>query len=286
MKNKLFSIFMIPVLCLLLVTPVFAQENAVSEHPSRVVDEADILTDDEETDLLTCIDEISERQEFDVVVVTEESLDGQSARDYAADYYDYNDYGMGEDKDGILLLVSMEEREWFILTTGYGIDAFSDADLGRLEDVFLSELSSGNYQEAFLAFAEECDSHLTYIENRVDDGEGYQQDYGEDYEEVYVVEEEHFPNVILSLVIGLLLAFIPVSIMSGQLKSVKAQRAAGVYIKSGSEKITLRRDDFLYHTINRVPRPKENHHSGGSRGGGGSFRGSSGRSHGGRGGRF
>lgn len=277
MKKKIISFLMITVLCLLFVFPVFAQESTQTEHPSRVVDEADILTDDEEAELLACVDEISERQEFDVVIALVESLDGQEVEEYAADYYDYNGYGMGENSDGILLLVSIEEREWYILTTGYGIDAFWESDLDRLEEAFLSDLSSGNYLDAFLAFAEGCDDHLTYVENGVD--------AGYDYEEGYSARGNRFLNVLLSLIIGPLLAFLPVSIMKGNLKSVKSQRAAGVYIKPGSEKITLQRDIFLYHTINRVPRPKENH-SGASRGGGSSFRGSSGRSHGGRGGRF
>ena len=40
----------------------------------------------------TELDEISEKQQCDVVVVTENSLDGKSAQDYADDFFDYNGY--------------------------------------------------------------------------------------------------------------------------------------------------------------------------------------------------
>ena len=89
--------------------------------------------------------------------------------------------------------------------------------------------------------------------------------------------------VFVSLIAGLVLAFIPVLIMKGQLKSVHMQSSAGGYEKRNTRKITVSRDTFLYHTVNRVPRPKENsNRSGGSS----TFHGSSGRSHGGRGGGF
>ena len=41
---------------------------------------------------------------------------GKTAEAYADDYYDYNGYGYGENDDGLLLLVSMGEREWAITT--------------------------------------------------------------------------------------------------------------------------------------------------------------------------
>ena len=95
----------------------------------RLVDDAGLLSDSEEEELLGELDEISERQEFDVAVVTVNSLEGKTAEAYADDFYDYHGYGFGTDHDGILLLVSMEARDWHITTTGYGITAFTDAGI-------------------------------------------------------------------------------------------------------------------------------------------------------------
>ena len=55
-----------------------------------LVDNADLLTDEEESELEAQLDEVSERQAFDVAVVTVDSLEGKTAEAYADDFYDYN----------------------------------------------------------------------------------------------------------------------------------------------------------------------------------------------------
>ena len=284
MKKKVLRL-LAPVLCLAILISV--PVNAAESHPVRCVDEADILTDSEETQLCLKLDEISEKQQLDVVVVVEDSLDGEEIQYHAADYYDYNGYGMGDDFSGIMLMVSMDEREWYILTTGEGIDIFTDSTLEYMEEDILTYLSDGDYVTAFSVFAEKCDMKLTAVKNDIDTSDEYSSDGYMDYDgesDIYVdnsSETKEAPGILLSIIIAMVLAIVPVSVMRGQLKSVHMQRGAGVYEKGGSRKITIQRDTFLYHTINRVPKPKENH-SGGST----TFRSSSGRSHGGRGGSF
>ena len=75
----------------------------------RLVDDAGLLSSEEKDELLDKLDEIRDKEDFDVVIVTKESLDGKSPQDYADDYFDYNGYGVGKDKDGILLVLGMEE---------------------------------------------------------------------------------------------------------------------------------------------------------------------------------
>ena len=233
--------------------------QAAENHPLRLVDEADLLSVDEETELLAQLDEISERHQFDVVVVTLHSLDGEDIQYYAADYYDYNGYGMGENYDGAMFIMSMEEREWFILTTGYGIDVLEDYEIDSIGEKMVSDLSEGYYFDAFETFAEEVD---------------FEVEYG---------VQEVTPSILLSIAAGLVLGLIPTFIMRGKLKSVRMQASAGGYENRGSRKLTTKQDIFLYHTVNRVPKPKDD---GRSNGGSTTFRGSSGRSHGGRGGSF
>lgn len=229
---------------------------AAETHPSRVVDEADLLTADEETNLLAQLDEISERHQFDVVVVTLNSLGEEEIKNYAADYYDYNGYGIGEDYDGAMFIMSMEEREWFILTTGYGIEVLEDYEIDAIGEKMVEHLSEGDYAEAFQIFAEEVD---------------FEVEYG---------VQEATPSILLSIIAGLILGLIPAFIIRGKLKTVKMESGAGRYEMKEGRKITAKQDVFLYHTINRVPKPKDDD------GGSTTFTGSSGRSHGGRGGSF
>ncbi|MEI3339176.1 MAG: TPM domain-containing protein [Eubacterium sp.] len=55
----------------------------------------------------------------------------------------------------------MEEREWHISTTGYGITALTDAGIEAISEQFLPYLSDGDYEEAFLTFADTCDEFVT-----------------------------------------------------------------------------------------------------------------------------
>ena len=108
MKKKFYIALLALLLAVVSICPVFAAKDPAP----RLTDQADLLSDDEETELLHKLDEISERQQSDIVVVTRKSLKGKSAMEYADDFYDNNGYGFGDGKDGILFLISMEERDW------------------------------------------------------------------------------------------------------------------------------------------------------------------------------
>lgn len=235
----------------------------------RLVDGADLLTDSEEQYILSMLDEVSERQKLDVVIVTANTLDGKSPMAYADDFYDDNGYGFGASYDGVLLLVSMEDRDWWISTCGYGITAFTDYGIECLADRFLSDLSYGFYADAFETFVEGCDDYITQARN------------GEPFD----IGTEPFDAgsaLFISAVVGLIAALVIVSSMKAQLKSVYKQTAAN-YLKQDSLKITDSHELFLYRNVSRTVRQTES-----SSGGGGSrtHTSSSGRSHGGGGGKF
>lgn len=127
----------------------------------RLVDRADLLTDSEESKLLLKLDEISEKNKMDIVVVTVDALEGKTSTEYADDFYDYNGYGYGSDNDGVLFLVSAEEREWALSTCGAGITVFSDKVLKQMEDKFCPQLSENDYYGAFNTYADLCDDFIS-----------------------------------------------------------------------------------------------------------------------------
>ena len=254
-------------LLLILIMVLSVSSPALAASP-RLTDDADLLSTAERTKLQSMLDEISNRQQFDVVIVTVDSLVGKSPMEYADDCYDYNGYG----SDGVLLLVSMEYRDWWISTTGFGITAITDAGCDYISDKFLPYLSSGDYYTAFSTFARLCDEFVTQAKN----GNAY--DTGN-------LPKSPFPllqNLAISLAVGFILAFICVSVMKSKLKTVRRQSAANSYIRAGSFSITDKRDMFLYSKVDRRIKPQPQSSSGGSS----VHTSSSGMSHGGRGGKF
>ena len=250
-----------------------AESTIILDTRERVVDMAELLSDSDKTALLSKLDEISERQKLDIVVLTVNTLDGKTPRDYADDFYDYNGYGFGENKDGILLLVSMEDRDWWISTTGYGITALTDAGIEYISKKFLSDLSDGDYAQAFTTYAELCDQFITQAKT----GESY--DTGNMPKEPFNVAW----NILVAFVIGLVVAVIVTSIMKKQLKTVQLKSEANNYVKANSMILTENRDLFLYNQVSRRARPKETDNSSG---GSSTHTSSSGTSHGGGGGKF
>ena len=253
--------------------------ESFSEHSTiilneltRVVDMADLLDNSEEAALLSMLDEISIRQELDVVVVTVNTLDGKTPMDYADDFYDYNGYGFGENRDGVLLLVSMEDRDWWISTTGYGITVFTDTGKEYISEKLLPDLSDGNYADAFTTYAELCDEFITQART------------GEPYDTNNLPKEPFnvFTSLLISLVVGILVSLIVTGKMKGKLKTVRMQPAAEEYVRNGSMLVTESSDLFLYSHVDRRVKSKDNDSGGGSS----THTSSSGSSHGGGGGKF
>lgn len=242
--------------------------NSSGGHP-RLTDEAGLLTEQEESGLLARLDEVSERQKMDVVIVTTNSLQGSSAMDYADDFYDRNGYGYGSGKDGVLLLISMEERDWWISTCGYGITAFTDAGIEYVSEQFMKDLSDGKYEAAFQTYISQCDEFIAQARS------------GRPYDRGNLPHEPLSPLWILAaLGIGLVSALIAVAVMKGRLKTVRSQGGAGSYVQEGSMHITDSREFFLYRNVHRTARPQQ------TSSGSSTHTSSSGATHGGGGGKF
>lgn len=263
------------VVCVFLVITLgltaFAAEG-FSEEYYRLMDIADLLTDKEEEMLLAALDEISERQKMEVAIATVESLeDYNDIQDFADDLYEFCNYGYGENRDGVMFVISMEEREWYISTCGYGITAFTDAGIEYIGGLMKDELSEGNYAAAFHIYTAACDELITQAKE------------GHPFDRSDLPREPLSPVMLpITFVIGLGLAVLVVKIMKGQLQTVHSQNTARNYVRTGSLNITQSRDQFLYNRIERTKKAERS--SGGS--GSSTHKSSSGTRHGGGGGKF
>lgn len=239
----------------------------------RLVDEADLLTSGEEAKLLKQLDQISEAHQCDVAVITLTSTGGRDAQSVADDVYDYYGFGMGSGDSGILLLISMAERDWVISTYGFGIEAFTDAGMDYMADEFVPSMSDGDYSEAFECFASLCDDFLEQAES------------GEPYDVGHLPRKPLSPVwIFVSIGVGAVVALIIVSAMAAGLKTVNRKNNAADYTRPGSLQLQQSYDMFLYRNVRRAA--KANQSGSSSKGGSSSHRSSSGRSHGGSRGKF
>lgn len=280
-------------ICLLLLSFVFlfGLTQPVFAAEPKIVDDADILTESEETFLEAKAQSLVSEYGMDVVIVTIDTLHGRISSDYADDYFDYNGYGIGPDYSGVLLLLSMEEREWAISTCGDTIYALTDYGIQELFSSIAGYLSENRYYEAFDAYLGELPYYFEAyqsgkpIDGYLDpyDGPGSYEPAPGDGTVSYPEPEKDFGDYIkmflMSLVIGAVAGGIVLLVLRGQMNTAVAQSGAQNYLTPGSFDLKRYQDIFLYSNVTRHEKP-ENDSSGG--GGGSSVHtGSSGRSHGG-----
>ena len=276
MKKKLLSFILAFLLCVSLVPA------ALADSDKSIVYDQEGLFDEFDTEIINGkLAELNRIYSVDVAVVTTFSLDGKTAEEYADDFYDENDIGQGENKDGILLLISENERVWAISTSGSCIDVFTDDDLDYIAGNLLPYLSDEDWSGAAISFADDCGPCLSAYEP--DEG-NYSDDTDDDYDYDYTPSVMYFNSVWLigSLLVGLIVALIVTLSLKRGMKSVRMKSSAADYLRAGSFTPGRREDLFLYHTVSMTAKPKDDDNDGFSS----THVSSSGSTHGGRSGSF
>lgn len=137
-------------LCLTLCPAVL---GAVPNHTNNfyVNDYADILSTETEQEIQNIAVSLANETTAQVCVLTIESLDGEDISEYSVEVF--RQWGIGdEDKDnGVLILVSLQDREMWV-TTGYGVEGtLTDTKLGQLRDAYaIPYYSEDNFDEGTL----------------------------------------------------------------------------------------------------------------------------------------
>lgn len=286
MKRRILSL----TLCLLLLSmlpisasAVFYEEQQILQH---VVDQADILTDQENIELEALAKELSASSGCDILIAAVKNMDDHSSGDYSV----FLNSGYWWDcDDALLFLLAMEEREWYIATFGDAIYMFTDYSLDTLGEAAVVSFAEGDYYGGFATFLSLLPEYFEAWQDGASiDNYGY--DPGSPDTVVYYTpaQRKNFWNVLpASLLLGLAAAAISLFAMRASMNTKRKQHSAVDYLKPGSYNLRMHHDIFLYSNLAKTRRQQNTDGPGGHRGGGSSIhRSSGGRSHGGRGGRF
>lgn len=287
MKHKITALLLL-LLCFSMTTQALGAQT-----PAKVVDQAGLLSAEESLALTEQAEAMTSRYETDVVILTVDRLGGKDAQTFADDYFDEHGYGVGSSYDGILLLISMEARDWAMSTCGDTASLITDSDLALLEDAMLPDLAAGRYYAAFTAYLQELDLVLSAP---VPPSTSPTQNGT-----VHIVPNgNHGAKTSLpllqimgvALVLGVLGGGITVAVLRRGMNTARSQAAAGNYVEPQSFQLTQNRDIYLYsHTTRQRRQTEDQNHSGPSvgsyhHGSSTTHSGSSGRSHGGSHGKF
>ncbi len=239
----------------------------------KIYDYAEILTDEEETQIRSYIGEFIEHTNMDMVFVTINMAYtyDKDNEDYAADFYDYNDFGLDLEKySGVLLLRNAYSNDPY-----YDVYMFGNAQLyyvgdrasNMLDDIY-PYFSTHQYLEGFRIFKEDFqrdyDNGVALPDYYVDDDGYLHKDKG-------AFKLPYFASIITGAIANL----IAIPIMVKKNKMVSVAKEAGVYLDRASINYKVKTDQFVTtHTVTHRIQSE-------SSGGGGGFSSSSGSSGGG-----
>lgn len=274
MRNiKYIVLLIITFLC---INTVSAVDNI---DPSlKVYDFADVMTDVEESKLKEFINTFIDEFNMDMAVVTVSDNYSKSTMEYADDFYDYNDFGVGKTNDGLVFVIDFTRGtdEFWISTTGNAILMYDDyrinAILDDIDEVYYSNDEHDDYFGMFVQFIKSSGGYAKLGIPSSNKNMKLDKNGTPYYEE---------PMPWLAIVIAaLLVSTIFVAVFIAKNKMVAKKTNANDYVIKDSIKV-LESDDHFVSTNTTRTKISSSSSSGG---GGSSFHsGSSGTSHGGGG---
>ncbi len=258
----------------------YLYEKVGLQKQPNIIDNAGLLSDDEESLLLQKIENIVETYSFDVAIITTNGIGNKTIAEYSDDSYDYGGYGIGPNYDGLAFVINMGDRDYYTTTCGYGITAFTDYGIEKMCEDVVPLLTSGDYYEAFSLYLDNVSLFLEQAKT------GKPYDVGNKLK----TTEDYVAGEIIVLVVSLVISAIIAFSVRSSMNNAKAKTSATNYIKrssvnaagsAGGVNLKSCSDVFMYSTTSKTPKQSSS-----SSGGSSTHIGSSGRSHGGGGGKF
>ncbi len=161
-------------ICVTLLCPVAFCKTPEPTNDFFVNDYADILSDETEQEIQNTAVQLYTETTAQVCVLTIDSLEGKSISSYSVDVF--RDWGIGDaEKDnGVLILVSLNDREMWV-TTGYGVEGtLTDVKLGQMRDIYaIPYYSNDNFDEGTLQLFNAIVNELRVEEYGLSNLEGY-----------------------------------------------------------------------------------------------------------------
>ena len=241
--------------CLVLCVSAAAAEQTGAQL-SYVTDEAGLLSENENMLLEKMAENVSQKYGVGVYIVTvEDYRDFHSEGVYKATYTISHEYTMGEgpNRDGIMLLLSMDDRDWAMFCYGSRCEyAFNSYGQEKLEKVFLENFGENDWYGGFEDYIKECSVYL----KKAASGKP--------------VRASLFFPILLVIGLSLLAATAIVAVIWQKMENVSEKATANAYVTAGLQ-LTEQTDHFTHKTTSsrKIERSSSGGRSSQSESGGG-----------------
>lgn len=233
------------------------------DNTLKIYDYAKLIPEEKEQKIYEKIKKFISSYNMDMVIVTIDENPKSSSMDYADDFYDYNKFGIGANKSGVLFLIDMSNRKMWISTTGDAIEIYNDKRIDAILDYTYDKISKKDYSGC----AEQFIKYATYFAKRGRNG-------GDNILSISKILISSSIGGVVTMIIFLIIGLV-------SHKKPQKNKEASTYI-SKPLKLTDQMDQFVDKHVSQTRRVESSSSSGGSSGSS-THSGSSGTSHGGGG---
>ncbi|MCQ2491635.1 MAG: TPM domain-containing protein [Lachnospiraceae bacterium] len=231
----------------LLTVPAFALSGK-----DLIVDDAYLLSAGEREKIADYAESVSEKNNTSICIVTTNGIEG-SIEEWQEQYFYDNNLGTGSNKNGLMLVIDMENRKWNIMTFGDVDDIIIPYECQYIGEAVRDDLSDSRFYDAFHDYIYLADEHLNLTDS--------ERDYYRDLQEQNNKHEKKRHIPIVGFIMSL---FISVGISAGSVNSMRRsmntrvlRSGASEYMDKDSFHLSTKRDIYLYSTIQKTAKPKE-----------------------------
>ena len=256
----------------ILLTPAVNAEE-------KIYDFADIYSSSDEDYLYTQVSNFIKETNLDLAIVTISYNNKHNTAMYADDFYDYNSFGLDENRSGLLLLVDMDSRRLYLSTTGDAINIYTDDRVNNIMSNIFTYFSNKDYYTATEIFINYAKSYT-----EVSSGEDSHYVFSEDGK---ITKSRK--GILVAGIFAIIITVISILVMASKNRLAKVASSSIGFLRKDTLNVKVVADNFLGSSVTKTRIDNDSssggHHHG-SGGGSSTHIGSSGISHGGGGHRF
>lgn len=237
----------------LLLTALFMPAVFAEEETQYIYDNASLLNESELSEVKNDLQTVSQKHCIDVVVLTVN--DYQS---YFSEYFNQNFSTIDDaceyvckdvlyNKNNVLLMVSMSDRDWCIASNEKGHDAFTAYGREYIGNAINEDLHDGDYDDAFEKYAKLADEFIAEYEK----GTPYDTNHKK------MTMTDYLIRFGIPIGAGLIVGLIAVFSVKKKYKPVQLKAEANDYLIQNSLQVHNAYDHFIYTHVSRTRKAKQ-----------------------------
>lgn len=243
MKKRVLALLASILMLFAAASPVFAAAEDVPFY-TMVVDVPGILTSEQAEELDTRAWELTHIYSCAVYIVVTDSLEGVEPAEFTQFMHEEYGMGYGSDQSCIILLLSMEEREYNIMAHGYGNTAFTDYGKEKMAERFEEYFGNDDWYGGFSEYLDCCEEYLQMAY----EGEPFDTDS----------DKSPVGAILISVAVGALAGFFTCTKFKSEMQTAVKQSTAASYVNPQGLVLTEQLDQFIDTTYDeKYDPPKE-----------------------------